>query len=107
MLAALSKTSTEMETPLRGEALRILRRHLPCRRETRSEKKECAFAHRHSSLSAACGALHAALRRGGEAEARIEPVHVLRVQDPAQVRVGAILDGLAHELDAEAAAAVL
>src|SRR3954454_16984923 len=103
MLAGLSKTSTEMETPLRGEALRIRRRHLRCRREARSEKKECAFAHRHSSLSAACGPLHAALRRGGEAEARVQPVHVLGMQDPAQVRVGAVLDGLAHELDAQAA----
>src|SRR3954447_11549336 len=107
MLGALSKTASEMETPPRGEALRILRRHVPRRRETRSEKKECAFAHRHSSLSAACGTLHAALGRGGEPEARVQAVRVLGVQDPAQLRVGAVLHGLAHELDAEPATPVL
>src|ERR1700712_3964578 len=96
-----------METPLRGEALRILRRHPRCRRLTRSQEEECAFAHRGASLSAAYGPLHAALARRREAEAAVEGVHVLRVQDPAQVRVRAVLDRLAHELDAEPAAAVL
>ena len=42
-----------------------------------------------------------------ESEARVETVRVARVQEPAAVRVRAVLDHLADELDAEAAAAAL
>src|SRR3954454_933465 len=112
MLSAyLGKTPTEMETPLRGEALRILRRHAfvppwdPVREEgvrARSSPAESINRSRGGR-----GALHAALARRREAEARVQAVHVPGVQDPAQARVRAVLHRLAHELGAEPAAAVL
>src|SRR5260221_4243513 len=98
---------TQMETPLRGEALRTLRGHVACRREIRSGKKECLSVHRRASLSAAWGPFHAALAWRDEAEARVQAVHVLGGQDPAQARIRAVLDRLAHELDAESTASLL
>src|SRR5262245_31639345 len=53
------------------------------------------------------GPFHHPLRRRPEPELLVQRVCVLRVEDPAPLRVRAVVDHLAEELHAEAAATVL
>src|SRR6476659_4715042 len=85
---------------------------LPCRKTPGNENASpwrgaAVLALRRASLSAACRPLHAPLARRCEAEARVQTVHVLRMQDPAQVGLRPVLDGLAHELHTEPAPAIV
>src|SRR4051794_10197552 len=84
---------------------------LPCRKTPTNENASpwrgaAVLALRRASLSAGWRPLHAPLAGSCEAEARVQTVHVLRVQDPAQMGLRPVLDGLAHELHAESPPAI-